>query len=149
MNLKTGQQEKFLLIYFAFPGALTQQIGGSGVAWRETRQGWGWSIHAWGVAKVGKPILHIMTTSSMKKKGQGIIINSSLLREVVSRICWPDLAFREVCWLPGAYVKNLPEDFLAWYMVFHVGTNEVAMRSPNVIKIDFRALGRLEKGSGL
>lgn len=35
MNLKTGQQEKFLLIYFAFPGALTQQ---EALELREERQ---------------------------------------------------------------------------------------------------------------
>jgi len=31
---------------------------------------------------------------------------------------------------------------------FYVGSSEVAIRSPRVIKRDFRALGRLVKGSG-
>lgn len=45
----------------------------------------------------------------------------------------------------------LSGDFLASYrpplLLFHMGANENAIRSPKVIKRDFRALGRLEKGS--
>ena len=33
-------------------------------------------------------------------------------------------------------------------LVFHIGNEEVGKRSPRVIKRDFRALGRLLKGSG-
>lgn len=32
---------------------------------------------------------------------------------------------------------------------FHVGANEVAMESPREFKRDFKALGRLVKGSGV
>jgi len=33
-------------------------------------------------------------------------------------------------------------------LLFHVGSDEVAIRSPRASKTDFRAVGRLIKGSG-
>ena len=58
--------------------------------------------------------------------------------------------------LPGAWVKDLiaklptlvrPQDYYP-LLIFQVGSNNITRRSPKVMKRDFRALGKLVKGSG-
>ena len=97
---------------------------------------------------------HFATASVRKKRA--VIIGDSLLRGTEGPICCSDPSHREVCCLPGAWVRDVvrnitrlikPSDYYP-LLVFHVGNEEVGKRSSQVIKRDFRALGRLLKGSG-
>ena len=93
---------------------------------------------------------------SVRKKRTAVIIGDSLLRGNKGPICCLDLFHREVCFLPGAWVRDVarnitllvkPSDYCP-LLLFHTGNEEVGKRSSRVIKRDFRALGRLLKGSG-
>ena len=84
------------------------------------------------------------------------VVADSLLRGTESPICWTDPPLREVCCFPGARVKDItrklpslvrPSDYYP-LLLFRVGGDEVATRSPRAIKRDFRALGRLVRESG-
>ena len=95
-------------------------------------------------------------TASIKKKRWVTVIGDSLLRGREGPIYTPDLLPREVCWLAGAQVEDVkrklptlvwPSDFYL-LLIFYVGSDEVAIRSPRVVKTNFRALGQLIKGSG-
>ena len=88
-------------------------------------------------------------TASIKKKRWVIVIGDSLLRGTEGPICRPDPLLREVCCLPGAQVKDVtrklptvvqPSDYYL-FLLFHVGSDELAIRSTREIKRDFRALG--------
>ena len=46
-------------------------------------------------------------TSLAKKKRWGIVIGDSLLKGAEGPICRPDPLHREVCYLPGAWVKDI------------------------------------------
>ena len=96
-----------------------------------------------------------MTTSTRKTR-QVIVVGDSLLRGTEGPICRTDPPLWEACCLPGARVKDItrklpslvrPSDYYP-LLLFHVGGDEVAMRSPRAIKRDFRALGRLVRESG-
>ena len=93
---------------------------------------------------------------SVRKKRTAVIIGDSLLKGNEGPICRSDLSRWEVCCLPGARVRDVarnttrlvkPSDYYP-LLVLHIGNEEVGKRSSQVIKRDFRALGRLLKGSG-
>ena len=85
-------------------------------------------------------------TASIKKK---IVIGDSLLKGTEGPIWRPDPLLREVCYLPGAWVKDVKRKLptlvepSVYYplLIFQVGSTEVASRSPRAIKRDFGALG--------
>ena len=95
-------------------------------------------------------------TTSDRKKRRAVIIRDSLLKGTKHPICRSDPSHREVCCLPGAWVRDVarnithlvkPSDYYP-LLVFHIGNEQVGERSPQVIRRDFRALGRLLKGLG-
>jgi len=96
-----------------------------------------------------------ITTVSAKKKRRVIVIGDSLLSGTEGPICRPDPSHREVCFLPGVWVRDVaeklpdlvqPSDYYP-LLVMQVGGDEIAERSPKAIKRDFRALGQLVEGS--
>jgi len=93
-----------------------------------------------------------MTTSTRKKRWI-IEVGDYLLRGTEGPTSWTDLPLREVCHLPGAWVKDItrklpilvrPSDYYT-SLLFHVGSNEAVKCSPRVIKRSSRALGE-DKG---
>ena len=127
-----------------------------------------WSSKDWGMwmlvklhpCRRGCPrlvsLLPILLQRQPGKKRRAVIIGDSLLRGTEGPICRSDPSHREVCCLPGARVRDVarnttrlvkPSDYYP-LLVFHIGNEEVGKRSPRVIKRDFRALGRLLRGSG-
>ena len=97
-----------------------------------------------------------LLTASVKKKRRVIVIGESLLRGTEGPICQLGASHREVCCPPGARIRDVtgklpglvqPSDYYP-LLVMQVGSDEVAERSPKVMKRDFRALGRLVEGSG-
>jgi len=48
-----------------------------------------------------------ITTASAKKKRRVIVIGDSLLRGTEGLICQPDSSHKEVCCLPGAWVREV------------------------------------------
>ncbi|KAK4825626.1 hypothetical protein QYF61_001306 [Mycteria americana] len=104
---------------------------------------------------------HINITSARKRR-QVIVVGDSLLRGNEGPICRTDPPLREVCCLPGARVKDITRILPSlvqtsdYYplLLFHVGGDEAATRSPRAIERDFRALGQLSfkldsKGEGV
>ncbi|KAK4827179.1 hypothetical protein QYF61_015141 [Mycteria americana] len=92
-----------------------------------------------------------INTTSTRKRRRVIVVGDSLLRGTEGPICRTDPPLREVCCLLGARVKDVtrifpslvrPSDYYP-LLLFHVGGDEAATRSPRAIKRDFRALGRL------
>ncbi|KAK4830603.1 hypothetical protein QYF61_012029 [Mycteria americana] len=92
-----------------------------------------------------------INTTSTRKRRRVIVVGDSLLRGTEGPICWMDPPLREVCCLPGARVRDVtrilpslvrPSDYYP-LLLFHVGGDDTATRSPRAIKRDFRALGRL------
>ena len=84
------------------------------------------------------------------------VIQDSLLRGTEGPIFHSDPSHRELCCLAGARVRDVarnithlvkPFDYYP-LLVFHIENEEVGKRSSQAIKRDFRALGRLLKGSG-
>lgn len=97
-----------------------------------------------------------ITTNSMRKKRRVIVVGDSLLRGTEGPICRTEPPLREVCYLPGAWVKDIarkppslvrPSDYYL-LLLFHVGGDEAATHSPRAIKRDCRALGWLVRESG-
>lgn len=95
-------------------------------------------------------------TTTIRKKRRVVIIGNSLLRGTEDLVCHSDPSHREVCCLPEAWVRDVgrnitclvkPSDYYP-LLVFHIGNEEVGKISSWAIKMDFRALGRLLKGSG-
>jgi len=94
---------------------------------------------------------------SVKKKIRAVIIGDSPLRGTKGLIFCSDPSHREVCCLPGVWVRDVARNISClikpsnYYplLVFHIGNEEVGKRSTRVIKRDFRALGKLLKGSGV
>ena len=71
--------------------------------------------------------------------------------------CRSDGTYREMCCLPGAWVKEItrklphlvhPFDYYP-LLIVQAGSNEVAQRSLQTIKKDFRALRWLVEGAGI
>jgi len=86
-------------------------------------------------------------TSTKQIQRQAVVIGDSLLSRTEAPICRLDLLFREVCCLPGVCIRDVtgqvrilvqPSDYYP-LQLFHMGTNDVAARSPMSIKRDFRA----------
>jgi len=78
-----------------------------------------------------------MTTASAKKKRRVIVTGDSLLRGTEGPICRPDPSHREVCCLPGAWVREVakklpglvrPSDYYP-LLVIQVGGDEIAEKS--------------------
>ncbi|KAK4816772.1 hypothetical protein QYF61_022770 [Mycteria americana] len=93
-----------------------------------------------------------INTTSRRKRRRVIVVGDSILRGTEGPICRTDPPLREACCLPGAHMKDItrilpslvwPSDYYP-LLLFHVGGNEAATRSPRAIKRDFRALGSLE-----
>ena len=70
--------------------------------------------------------------------------------------CRSDGTYREMCCLPGAWVKEItrklphlvhPFDYYP-LLIVQAGSNEVAQRSLQTIKKDFRVLGQLNESVG-
>jgi len=108
-----------------------------------------------GLPRKCQSALRIMNTL-VKKKTRVIVIGNSLLRGTEGPICRLDSSHREVCCHPGAPVRDVarkitgllqPSDYYS-VLVVQVGGDEIAERSPNAIKRDFRALGQPVEGSG-
>ena len=82
---------------------------------------------------------------------------SPLLRGTECPRCWPDPTRREVCCLPGAWVRDISRKLpglihLSNYyplLIVQAGSDEVTDRSLRTIKNDFRGLGRLVDGAGI
>ena len=91
-----------------------------------------------------------ITTSTKEKQWRVMVIGDSLPSRREAHICRLDLLFREICWLPGVSIRELTRKLTSLVqtldyhplLVFHMGTNAVAPRSPRSIKRDFRALIR-------
>uniref|UniRef100_A0A8C8E8K1 SGNH hydrolase-type esterase domain-containing protein n=1 Tax=Otus sunia TaxID=257818 RepID=A0A8C8E8K1_9STRI len=95
-------------------------------------------------------------TSSKRNPRRVIVVGDSMLRGAEGPICRPDPHHREVCCLPGARVKDItrrlpslvkPKDYYP-LLVFQVGSDDVTRRSIKSMKRDFKALGKMIKGSG-
>ena len=95
-------------------------------------------------------------TSSAKKKRCVTVIGDSLLKGAEGPICRPGPLHREVCCLPGAWVKDVrkklpslvrPTDYYP-LLLFQVGNDDLGRISLRTLKKDFRALGRQVKGLG-
>ena len=80
-----------------------------------------------------------------------MVIGDSLPCRMEAPICRPDPLFREVCCLPGDRIRDVttglkslvqPSDYYP-FLLFHVGTNDVATKSLRSIKRYFRALERM------
>ena len=52
-----------------------------------------------------------LKTASSRKERSVIVIGGSLLRGTEGPVCWPDPTRKEVCCLPGAWVRNILENF--------------------------------------
>lgn len=97
-----------------------------------------------------------ITTTSTRKKSRVIIATDFLLKGREGPICQTDLPLREVCCLPGTWVKDAGRRPLSLaqplncypLLVFHVGGHEARTHSPRVIKRNFKALWRLVRESG-
>ena len=87
-----------------------------------------------------RPTRCILSTSTRKKR-QVIVVGDCLLRGTEGPICRTDPPLREVCCLPGTRVKDMTKKLrslvqpLDYYPLlhFHMGSNEVATRSPQAI----------------
>ena len=88
------------------------------------------------------------TTVSVRKKRGAVVIGDSFLRGTKGLICCSDQSHREVCCLPGAWVRDVarnvtclvkPSDYYP-LLSFHIGNEEIGKRSPRVIRRDFRGL---------
>ena len=102
-----------------------------------------------------RPIPCIPTTSTRKKRWV-IVVDDSLLRGTEGPLFWTGPSLREVCCLPGTWVKDIPgktpslvrpSDYYP-FMLFQVGGDEATTCSPRAIKRDFRALGWVVRESG-
>jgi len=108
-----------------------------------------------GLSRLSQSAPHI-TTASAKKERRVIVIGESLLKGTEGPICRPDPSHRDVCCLPGAWVRDVARKLpglvrpSAYYpfLVMQVDGDEITERSPKAIKRDFRALGQLVEGSG-
>ena len=95
-------------------------------------------------------------TTSVRRKRRAVIIGDSLLRGTKGPIFCSDPSHREVCCLPGVWVRDVARNISClikpsnYYplLVFHIGNEEVGRSGPLAIKRDFRAPGRLLNGLG-
>lgn len=84
------------------------------------------------------------------------MVGDSLLRGTEAPICRPDQSHREVCCLPGTQVRDinrkLPKlvrstDYFP-LLIVQMGSDEMAQRSQQTMKRDFRGLGQIVQGVG-
>ena len=84
------------------------------------------------------------------------MVGDSLLRGTEGPVCRPDLSCREVCCLPGAWVRDItrklpelvhPTDYDP-LLIVQVGSDEITQGSLQTMKRDFRGLGRIVQGGG-
>jgi len=92
-----------------------------------------------------------LATASVRKEGRVIMVGDSLLRGTEGPICRPDLSHQEVCCLPEAWVRDVTRklpglvrstDYFP-LLIVQVGSDEIAQRSLQMMKRDFRVLGCL------
>ena len=97
------------------------------------------------------------TTASTRKDRRVFVIGDSLLRGTEGPICQPDPTRREVCCLPGAWVRDIssklpglirPSDYYP-LLIIQASRDEIAEKSLTSIKKDFRGLGRVVDGAGM
>ncbi|XP_059573298.1 uncharacterized protein LOC132244815 [Alligator mississippiensis] len=96
-------------------------------------------------------------TNTSRKKRQVLIIGDSILRGLEGPICRPDPMTWEVCFMPGAWVRDITESIPAYIrptdqypmVVIHVGMNDAARGNLNRIMKDFEALGAKLKEMGV
>ena len=98
------------------------------------------------VPRLSRAAPRILTAS---EKRRVIVVGDSLPRGTEGPICRPDPSHREVCCLPGAWVKDITRELpgLVWtsdyypLLAVQVGSDEIAERNPKAIKRDLRAWG--------
>jgi len=98
-----------------------------------------------------------LTTASTRKDKRVVVIGDSLLRGTEGPICQPDPTRREVCCLPGAWVRDISRKLpglirLSDYyplLIIQAGSDEIAEKSLRSIKKDFRGLGQVVDGAGV
>ncbi|TRZ16813.1 hypothetical protein HGM15179_010322 [Zosterops borbonicus] len=97
-----------------------------------------------------------ISTSNTKKKRRAIVVGDSLLKGTEGPICRPDPSHREVCYLPGAWIKDItmrlpgliqPTDCYP-LLILQAGSDEIEKRSVKAIKREFRALGHVVDKTG-
>ena len=85
-----------------------------------------------------------------RKKKTAVVIGDSMVRGTDRRFCGRDRDSRMVCCLPGARVRDVSDrvhSVLKWEgdqpdVVVHIGTNDVGRKSEEVLKSEYRELGR-------
>ncbi|KFV62420.1 hypothetical protein N307_01705, partial [Dryobates pubescens] len=97
-----------------------------------------------------------ITTSSTKKRRRVEVVGDSLLGGTEGPICHPEPSHREVCSLPGAWVRDItrripkiiqPSDYYP-LLVIQAGSDEIDKKGTRAIKKEFKALGQLIDGAG-
>ncbi|KFV62115.1 hypothetical protein N307_03715, partial [Dryobates pubescens] len=97
-----------------------------------------------------------IATSSTKKRRRVIVVGNSLLGVTEGPICRRNPSHREVCSLPGAWVRNItrrlpeliqPSDYYP-LLVIQAGSDEIDKKGMRAIKKEFKALGQLIDGAG-
>lgn len=84
---------------------------------------------------------HHIKTSATKKRQRVLVSENSSLRVTEDPVCCPDYLFREVCCLPGAFVRDIKmllsliklEDYYL-FVLFQVGSQEAETRKLKNIK---------------
>lgn len=90
-----------------------------------------------------------ITATGIKKERRVIVVGDSLLKGTKDLVFQLDPSHREVCCLPGAWVRDITKRLLGLIhpsdysplLAAQVGSNEVDEKSPRAIKKDFKALG--------
>ncbi|KFV63962.1 hypothetical protein N307_13186, partial [Dryobates pubescens] len=102
-----------------------------------------------------KRSLPAITNSSTKKRRRVIVVGVSLLRGTEGHICHPDPSHREVCSLPGVWVRDIarripkliqPSDYCP-LLVIQAGSEEIDKKGTRVIKKEFKDHGQLIDGA--
>ena len=97
-----------------------------------------------------------LETVSVRKQRKVVVVGDSLLRGMEGPICRPVSSRWEVFCFLWAWVKDitrkLPKlvrstDYVP-LLIIQVGSDEIAQRSLQAMKRDFRGLGRLVQGAG-
>jgi len=106
-----------------------------------------------------RPTSHNKTcikTRAKKKQQQVTVMSDSLLCQTEGHVCGLDPIFQEVSCLPEAQIRDVTtrlkvlvqhSDYYP-FLFFHVGTNDVTIKSLRSNKRYFRAMERMLKNSG-
>ncbi|KFV68274.1 hypothetical protein N307_02380, partial [Dryobates pubescens] len=94
-----------------------------------------------------------VTTSSTKTRRRVIGVGDTLVRGTEGPICRPDPSHREVCSLPGAWVRDIARrhpkstDYYL-LLVIRAGSDKIDKKATRAIKKELKALGQLIDGAG-